>query len=453
MQAYIIVDLGFGDAGKGLLTDFLVRRTGADLVVRYNGGAQAGHNVVTPDRRHHTFAQFGSGTFNPGVRTFLSRYMVIHPTALLVEGDFLQKKGVQDVYDRLRISEDALIITPFHQAANRIRELLRGDNRHGSCGVGVGETVDHAHLHPADCIRAGDLCRPTELQRKLSRIREQKWAEIKSILGGIAIPERVVKELSIFEDESVMDTWINSIARITAMRLVVPDSTLADWLDRSLSVVFESAQGILLDAEAGFHPYTTWSDCTTAHAEEILAQMTPGAAVKRVGVMRTCMVRHGPGPLPTESGEFKGLISEHNQSGDWQGSVRYGWFDPILIRLALAINNGVDSIVLTHMDLLPKLTAWKYAAGYAGLHDLGGKPVAGEVLSNDPLRCLDQRRLSLEQRTLMTENLLRVEPMLHECESNGETVIEKVGRLIGKPVDILSHGVSADQVQVIKPLW
>ena len=134
MRAYVIVDLGFGDAGKGLLTDYLARQLKAGIVVRYNGGAQAGHNVVTPDGRHHTFSQFGSGTFIPGVKTYLSRDVVIHPGALLVEGAILEGKGIPDAFSRLRVSEQALVITPFHQAANRIREIVRGSDRHGSCG-------------------------------------------------------------------------------------------------------------------------------------------------------------------------------------------------------------------------------------------------------------------------------------------------------------------------------
>lgn len=121
MRAYIVIDLGFGDSGKGLLTDFLVRRLHANVIVRYNGGAQAGHNVVTSDGRHHTFSQFGSGTFIPGVRTYLSRHVVIHPTALLLEGDALQKFGIYNSFSRIRISDQSLVITPFHQAVNCIR--------------------------------------------------------------------------------------------------------------------------------------------------------------------------------------------------------------------------------------------------------------------------------------------------------------------------------------------
>ncbi|HWQ46099.1 MAG TPA: adenylosuccinate synthetase [Longilinea sp.] len=451
VQAYIIVDLGFGDAGKGLVTDFLVRRTGADLVVRYNGGAQAGHNVVTPDGRHHTFAQFGSGAFLPGVRTYLSRHVIVHPTALLVEGDTLATKGVPDVYQRLRISEDALVITPYHQAANRIRELLRGDARHGSCGVGVGETVEHALAHPEDCIRAGDLNRPAELRHKLTRIRDHKWTELRSIMTGSMASPSIAREMRIYEDIGVIDAWIGLVARIASLGLVVPDSVLETWLKSSNSVVFEGAQGVLLDAEAGFHPYTTWSDCTTANALAILSQMVPGVSVKRVGVMRAYMVRHGPGPLPTETRELEGFITEHNQYGDWQRAVRYGWLDAVLLRYALALTGGVDSIALTHLDLLPKLKTFKFAIGYEGYRNLDGTAVDRGLLSKNPLQFLDQRGLDPKYRARMTDLLMRVTPCLDSCEPDELKVIGMVGALIGKPVEMISSGPSADQVKVINP--
>src|SRR5690349_24164707 len=119
-QHVAVVDLGYGDAGKGTIVDWLCANESVEAVIRFNGGAQAGHNVVTPDGRHHTFSQFGSGAFNPHVKTYLSRHVVIHPTALLIEGDILEAKRVQDPFSRLRLSDQALVITPFHQAANRI---------------------------------------------------------------------------------------------------------------------------------------------------------------------------------------------------------------------------------------------------------------------------------------------------------------------------------------------
>ena len=153
-RAFIVTGLGFGDCGKGTVTDALTRRFDARLVVRFNGGAQAGHNVVLPDGRHHTFAQFGAGTFVEGVRTHLASHVVVHPTALAVEADYLARGGVPDALSRLTADPRCLVTTPFHQAAGRLRERLSG---HGTCGVGVGETMRDALAHADDAIRLGAL--------------------------------------------------------------------------------------------------------------------------------------------------------------------------------------------------------------------------------------------------------------------------------------------------------
>ncbi|MBK7398580.1 MAG: adenylosuccinate synthetase [Myxococcales bacterium] len=174
-RAFAVVDLGFGDAGKGALTDALARRHDLELVVRFNGGAQAGHNVVTADGRHHTFAQVGAATFvSPAVRTLLSRFVVFHPTALLVEAQVLSTKSVPDALDRVLVDERALVTTPYQQAACRIRERARGAARHGSCGVGVGETVADALADPGDAIVAGHLRDPGALRRRLAVLRARE---------------------------------------------------------------------------------------------------------------------------------------------------------------------------------------------------------------------------------------------------------------------------------------
>jgi adenylosuccinate synthase len=175
----IVVDLGYGDAGKGTIVDWLCARpeqgsgvlAGARpprTVVRFNGGAQAAHNVVTRDGRQHTFAQFGSGTFAPGVRTHLSRFMLVDPLALAAEAAHLAAAGVADALDRLTVDRDALLTTPYHRAANRARELARGTDRHGSCGIGIGETARYSLDYPADAPRAGDCDAPRRLTRKLT---------------------------------------------------------------------------------------------------------------------------------------------------------------------------------------------------------------------------------------------------------------------------------------------
>ena len=452
MRAYIVVDLGFGDCGKGLLTDFLARHSGASLVVRYNGGAQAGHNVVTPDGRQHTFSQFGSGTFIPGVKTYLSKHVVVHPGALLVEGDILAGKGMRDAFSRLRVSDQALIITPFHQAANHIREIARGDNRHGSCGVGVGEAVEDALVHTENCVLAGDLCDLPGLRRKLHSIREQKRAQLIDLFKDQLPAQALAREWEIFERADVIDAWISSISRIGELGLVAPDALLQTWLHQAETVIFEGAQGVLLDAQAGFHPYTTWSRCTSANAYDLINTLAPGSQVCQVGVMRSYAVRHGPGPLPTETDVLSPAISEHNRSNQWQGPVRYGWFDALLARYALAVNGKVDCLCVTHLDVLSHLQAWKYCTGYQRQLDFDNSV----TVSNSPAGLLTDIRLprffTLEQRAQFTRTLGAVTPVLESCEPDVGKVLERIEALVGQPVGMVSSGPRAENVSIIKSL-
>ena len=266
MHADIVVDLGFGDAGKGLITDALTRKNHAGLVVRYNGGAQAGHHVVTPDGRQHTFAQFGAGSFVEGTRTFLSRYMIIHPTALLLEGQALESKGVTDIFKRIKISESCPVITPYHQAANRIREMARGNQRFGTCGVGVGEVVEDERHQCEDAIRAGDLNDPIILKEKLHFIRNRKRLALLSEYGETPSRGAQASEWQFFERDDLEDEWIKAVEPFQQMGLVSPDSVLADWCRQTEYAVFEGAQGMLLDAEVGFYPYNSWTHCSIENA-------------------------------------------------------------------------------------------------------------------------------------------------------------------------------------------
>jgi len=452
LRAYIVVDLGFGDSGKGLLTDFLVRHLEAGVVVRYNGGAQAGHNVVTPDGRHHTFSQFGSGTFIPQVKTYLSQHVVIHPSALLVEGDILEGKGVPDPFSRLRVSERALIITPFHQAANRIREIVRGANRHGSCGVGVGEAVEDALLNAESRILAGDLYNPDLLWRKLRVIREQKRDQISLLCKDAFFSSLLTREYEIFEREDVIDAWISSIARIGELGLVVPDSVLECWLNNTENVIFEGAQGVLLDADAGFHPYTTWSRCGTVNALELIKDMAPDSEVFKIGVMRSYTMRHGPGPLPTETDDLKTIVAEHNHPNEWQGLVRYGWFDAVLARYALHVTGGVDALAVTHMDVLSSLDTWKYCQGYRSDHDLIDTSI-DLTLSDDTITGFRlPQDLPLEKRAQFTQTLSAVTPVIESCNADDETVLREIELLTGQSIGMTSHGSSATDIQILKSI-
>lgn len=367
-HAHVVIDLGFGDQGKGTLTDFLVREAsprGTVAVVRYNGGAQAAHNVVTPDGRHHTFSQVGSGAFVAGAKTFLSRYVALQPWALQVELRHLHGKGVRDAADRLLVSEEAPIITPFHRAANRLREWERGGDAHGSCGIGFGETVADARtLSGDDVLRASDLRSGEATQRKLARIQERKRDLLRDVARAAWEAGVLTEELQDLSDPRMAAVWTSAVEPSTALRIVCEDEVAAAVRD-SATLVFEGAQGVLLDEWRGFHPHTTWSDCTGQNAMSLLAEWAPGATVERLGVLRAYATRHGAGPLPTEDSAMTVALPEsHNDHRGFQGAFRVGSFDAVLARYAVACVGGVDGIALTCVDRVVGPGRWSYADSY-----------------------------------------------------------------------------------------
>ena len=434
------------------MTDFLARRFKAGVVVRYNGGAQAGHNVVTPDGRHHTFSQFGSGTFIPGVKTYLSRHVVIHPGALLIEGNILEGLGVSDAFSRLRLSDQCLVITPFHQAANRIREMVRGKNRHGSCGVGVGETVEDALLNVENRVLAGDLVKPVRLRQKLRSIREMKREQLIKLCGDKLTGEILASEWKIFENDDVSERWISSIARIGELGLIVDDLILERWLRQTETVIFEGAQGVLLDADQGFHPYTTWSRCTTVNALDLLKEMAPDSVSFQIGVMRSYAARHGPGPLPTETDVLTSVVSEHNKYNEWQGIVRYGWFNSVLARYALSVTGRINSLVVTHLDVLSNLKTWKYCTGYKGKYSFDDAFIETDVFNGVLANFHLPRFLPLAKRAQFTQLLSSVNPVFETCDADDGKVIRKIESLIGQPIGIISSGPRAKNVQILNSI-
>ena len=432
MRASVVVDLGFGDAGKGTLVDWLVRSRRASLVVRWNGGAQAGHNVVLEDGRHHTFSQLGAGTFVPGVRTHLSEDVVVHPTALLVEARVLADKGVTDALDRLSIAQSARVISPFHQAANRLRDLARSDP-HGTCGVGVGEAVRDALAHPGEALRmhhvVGDK---TALESLLGRVQER----IRASLAGIMTEVSGEAEWAILDDGSVVKQWVDAIEPLRRRRVVTSDDMVSTlWRDRS--IVLEGAQGVLLDEQFGFHPHTTWSCCTPALASSLLRRHGWGGDVETIGVLRAYATRHGPGPFPTEDSCLVNALPEpHNGSEGWQGAFRRGWPDLVLARYARDACGSLDALAITHLDRLGGLPKWKAARAYEGVDpDLG-------TLGRDGL-CLNLLSGDLSHQQRLMQALQHARPVYEALPSDPERFVERIEAELGLPVTVTSFGPTA----------
>lgn len=411
-RATVVVDLGFGDAGKGLVTDALVRARGARAVVRFNGGAQAGHNVVLPDGRHHTFAQFGAGTFVDGVRTYLSRHVVVHPTALRTEASALERVGVPNALARVTVSGEARVVTPFHQAACRIRELARGAHRHGSCGVGVGEVMRDELEAPDGVVRMHHLRDARALRKLLERARER----LRESVHGLAEES---DERAAFE--APIEPWLATLPNVE----ILDEARFAARLAREAHVIFEGAQGVLLDEWRGFHPFTTWSTCTFDNALEL----TAGWDVTRLGVVRTYATRHGAGPFPTERAELD-LPEPHNAHGPWQGAFRRGDLDLVLLRYAIEACGGVDGLAVTHVD-----------AKVSRLCD--GYDVDGAVLERLPLG----RFRDLDHQSALTRLLERARPRTQVATD----LLDAVTSGLRVPLRLFSEGPTHLHVREITP--
>lgn len=337
----IIGGLGFGDEGKGAVTDYLVRRDSAGLVVRYNGGAQAAHNVVTADGRSHTFSQFGSGTL-AGARTFLSRHMLVEPHALMVEANVLRGKGIPNPLGLINIDPACIVITRYHRYSNQYREEQRGDKRHGSVGVGVGEARSDAL--EGRVLRFGDLNNSEAALEMLKTIAEHKRNEFPQCDSlNVIDPETVLRELQALRLSHLAMSWEQVVSNTDS------------------SVVFEGAQGLLLDEELGFAPHNTWTDCTFNNAESLLEEVgcDPSWAEK-IGIIRSYYTRHGMGPFPTEDPSLN-VPEVNNKTEKYMGAFRVGHFDGSAIQYAIRYSN-FDYIALTHCDRRPSKKVGWYGA-------------------------------------------------------------------------------------------
>lgn len=363
-HAYVVTDIGYGDAGKGTVVDYLTRQSRSTVVVRHNGGPQAAHNVVTSDGRHHTFAQFGSGSFVPDARTHLSRFMLVNPLNMIREAEHLIALGVTDIWRRTTVDEDALIILPWHQSANRLRELARGGGRHGSCGQGVGEAQADHLSHPSMSIHARDLRDINSLAERLRQIRDDKYRRLRY---EITLPDTpaMEQEWGVFTDPNLIP-WLCEEYRYWCRIIdIVPDTYLNVLARNTEQLIFEGAQGVLLDEWYGFHPYTTWSTTTPVNALTLLSELDEAIPVTKLGVMRAYTTRHGPGPFVTEDRGLAGPLREyHNGMGEWQGAFRYGHLDLMAHRYAIAACGGIDELVVTGIDRLAPLNDWYVCSEY-----------------------------------------------------------------------------------------
>ena len=346
-----------------------------------------------------------------------------------------------DAFDRLTIDGDALLSTPYHRTAGQAREVARGTGRHGSCGMGVGETVSYALRHPDVAPRVADTRSPAVLRRKLGILRDWARAET-AALGPWDVDDDVAPDplhgppgmlaatpVTMPDLGACMDAYLGFGERV---RIVDGAFELTRLLATG-PCVFEGAQGVLLDEWQGFHPYTTWSTTTFANAEELLARSGTTGDATRLGVVRTYTTRHGAGPLVTEDAVLRRVLPDpHNEFGPWQGSFRAGHFDAVAHRYALDVAGGADALAVTHADVPARCPELRFCDAYAmpGGTDAERLPV-GE-------------RGDLDYQAALTVAVSAASPYLEAVP--GQEWTERVAGALGVPVAVVSSGpTSADK--------
>jgi adenylosuccinate synthase len=327
MRARAVIGANFGDEGKGLITDWLCK-DGAGIVVRFNGGAQAGHTVVQKDGRRHVFQHFGAGSFR-GVPTYLSQYFVVNPIMYFHERDMLEELGMSPT---VYAHPECVVTTFADMLINQELEIQRGKDRHGSVGLGINETIERSCV-PELRITMADLWNSAKsLEKKLVEICG-KYAAFR-IGREIEHPEAMIAAFLLG-----CENLANSLHPLGIGQCKDP--------------VFEGAQGLLLDQNnKDFFPHVTRSN-TGIQNVRVLCSQAGIAEIDAYYVSRTYLTRHGAGNLPNEDSSLS-YTDTTNVEHEFQGKMRFAPLDygSLRGRVAKDFGSGRYNLVLTHMDQL-----------------------------------------------------------------------------------------------------
>ena len=347
MKNLVVVGTQWGDEGKGKIVDFLCEHF--DIVARYQGGHNAGHTVKVSDR---TFVLhlIPSGIIHPDQVAVIGHGLVIDPQALLDEIDQLRSLDIEVTPERLRISQQAHVILPYHRAIEAVMEQQQGDRRVGTTMRGIGPAyVAKVGRHG---VRVGDLLDGDLLKEKIH--------------FNVAYTNRILQSFGAdtFDADSLYASY-RDFGQHIAPYITDTISYLNTAISQGRSVLFEGAQGVMLDLDFGTYPYVTSSTAVAAGAAAGTG-VPPSRLTSVIGVMKAYTTRVGEGPFPTELKDETGALLQQRgaEVGASTGRVRRcGWFDSFALRYAVMVN-GFDALVLTKLDILDVVDEIKICTGY-----------------------------------------------------------------------------------------
>ncbi|WP_028608648.1 adenylosuccinate synthase [Paenibacillus harenae] len=427
MSTVVVVGTQWGDEGKGKITDYLAE--GADVVARYQGGNNAGHTILI-DNKKYKLTMIPSGIFNHNKTCVIGNGMVINPEALIDEINYIHDNGFST--DNLKISDRAHVIMPYHLVLDALEEDRKGVNKIGTTRKGIGPCyMDKAARNG---IRIADLMDAEEFEARVRSIVVEKNQLIEQVYGSEPLDA----------DQIVRDY----LGYAEVLRPYVTDTSvvLNDAIDAGQKVLFEGAQGVMLDIDQGTYPFVTSSN-PSAGGVCIGSGVGPSKIQQVIGVAKAYTTRVGDGPFPTEqNNEIGQLIRD---KGHEYGTVtgrprRVGWFDTVVVRHARRVS-GITGLSLNSLDVLTGLETVKICTGYK---------LRGEVIETYPasLKLVSECEAVYEELPGWSEDISNAKT-LADLPENTRNYVNRVSELTGIPIAIFSVGRNREQTNPVRPIY
>ena len=428
MSAFIVLGAQWGDEGKGKMTDYLAEE--ADVVVRFQGGNNAGHTVEVGDRQYKLHL-IPSGILYDNKLNVIGNGVVVDPKALFEEIGYLEKEGVKVTPEKLIISDRAHLIMPYHRVLDILKEKARGKNDIGTTGKGIGPCYTDKFERCG--IRVCDLLHEDVFEEKLRENIKMKNEYITKVLGGEALDaEEILVQYKQYAEK------IGPFVKDTSVKVY-------DSIKEDKTVLFEGAQGMLLDIDHGTYPYVTSSNTTAGGVSNGIG-VGPNMITNAVGITKAYTTRVGKGPFPTELENEPGewIRTKGHEYGVTTGrSRRCGWLDLVIVKSAVRVS-GLTSLAVTKIDTLAGLDKLKVCVGYK---------FNGEIIDYFPASL---------------EDLAKCEPVYEEFDGwddsvadarsydeipeNAKKYLERISEFTGTRISIVSVGPKRDQTMRVGEL-
>ncbi|MFC5469390.1 adenylosuccinate synthase [Cohnella suwonensis] len=427
MSTVVVVGTQWGDEGKGKITDYLAEK--ADVVARYQGGNNAGHTILIENKKYK-LTMVPSGIFNHDKLCVIGNGMVINPGALVEEIQYIRDNGFST--DNLKISDRAHVIMPYHLVLDALEEDRKADNKIGTTRKGIGPCyMDKA---ARSGIRIADLMVAEAFEEKARAIIADKNQVIIQMYGGEPLDaDGIIKDY---------------LALAELLRPFVTDTSviLNDAIDDGKKVLFEGAQGVMLDIDQGTYPYVTSSN-PSAGGVCIGSGVGPSKIKQVIGVAKAYTTRVGDGPFPTELNNELGqwIRDKGHEYGTVTGRPRrVGWFDTVVVRHARRVS-GITGLSLNSLDVLTGLETVKICTAYK---------LNGEIVSHYPanLKLLEDCEAVYEELPGWSEDISGAKK-LSDLPETTQNFVRRITELTGIPIAIFSVGRNREQTNQVAPIY